>query len=180
MIDCETLRIRLRYRAHPARCATTGQMVAHRKLDRRRDDLCAGRLRTSVGCIVPVLGKLYCVCVHTRLSVRKRQSGPMLTGTPSITKNAARKSWPFEDARALAANTASTSSRAATRAMCKHARANKPTQPVTTTPAGVPHRGHDVAGLSYPVPQAEQTISVKIFRARRADHLPAGPVMASP
>jgi hypothetical protein len=61
--------------------------------------------------------------------------------------------------------------------MWKHARANKPTRRVTTIPAGVPHRGHDVAGLSYPVSQAEQTISVKIFRARRADHLPAGPVM---
>ncbi len=59
-------------------------------------------------------------------------------------------------------NTRSTLIRAATRAMCKHARANGPTRQ-DATPAGVPHAGHDVAGLSYPLPQEEQIIGVEIF-----------------
>ena len=87
----------------------------------------------------------------------------MLTGTASSTKIAATKGWPFEAARAPTANTASRLSRAPTRAMYKHAMANTPTRRVTTAPAGVPHAGHDVAGLSYPVPQSRANHNVGIF-----------------
>jgi hypothetical protein len=39
---CKTLRSRLH---HPVECTTADRMAAHRKSDRRRDDLCEGALR---------------------------------------------------------------------------------------------------------------------------------------
>ena len=106
----------------------------------------------------------YSVCVYPIISPKAAKC-PMLTGTPSSTKNAATKGWLFEATRAPTANTASTLSSSPTRATCKHARANTPTRRVTTTPAGVPHAGHDVAGLSYPVPQAKQIIMLESLGA---------------
>ena len=44
MIDCETSRTQLRYLLHLVRRTAADRMAAHRKSDRRRDDLSAGGL----------------------------------------------------------------------------------------------------------------------------------------
>jgi hypothetical protein len=62
---------------------------------------------------------IYSVCAYSIIRPKATKC-PMLTGTASSTKIAATKGWPFEAARAPTANTASTLSRAPTRAMYKH------------------------------------------------------------
>ena len=56
---CNAARNRLRSRRRSARHTTADRMAAHRKSDRRRDDLCAGGLRKRVGSARGIFGPYY-------------------------------------------------------------------------------------------------------------------------